>query len=132
MKQDDVPQDHIAYYGEGRKAIYAVDAAGNYTTVASSGWNSEAVVTTDAVAEYRRMADEALTRARSGISSPLEYHMYLLRMDVPMLAETARTWQWRVRRHLRPAIFNRLNEKWLRRYGAALGLTIEQLKSLPA
>jgi hypothetical protein len=132
MKQDDVPQDHIAYYGESRKVIYAVDAAGNYTTVASSGWDSEAVVTTDAVAEYQRMADEALRRARSGISSPLEYHMYALRMDVPMLAETVRTWQWRVRRHLRPQVFARLNEKWLRRYGVALGLSTQQLKSLPA
>ena len=131
MKKDQVPQDHIGYYGEGRKAMYAVDDSGNYTTVASSGWTTEEVVTTDAANEYRRLADEALTRARAGLASSLEVHMYALRMDVPMLAETVRTWQWRVRRHLRPQVFARLNEKWLRRYGNALGLTIEQLKNLP-
>ena len=132
MKQEEVPQDHLAYYGEGRKAIYAIDASGNYTTVASSGWNSEATVTLDAVDEYRRQADEALQRARVGQASALEYHMYARRMDVPMLAETARTWQWRLRRHLRPQIFVRLNQKWLQRYADALGLSPEQLKSLPA
>lgn len=131
MKQSDVPQDQISYYGDGRKAMYAVDEAGNYGAVASSGWKTEEVVTGDAVAEYQRMADDALERVRAGVSAPLEYHMYALRMDVPMLAETARTWQWRVRRHLRPSIFSRLNEKWLRRYADALGLNIEQLKSLP-
>ncbi|MGH8461353.1 MAG: hypothetical protein ACRESS_07085 [Stenotrophobium sp.] len=132
MKQDEVPQDHLSYYQDGRKAIYAVDASGNYTTVPSSGWKIEEIVTGDAADEYRRLADEALIRARAGRSAPLEYHMYALRMDVPMLAETTRTWQWRVRRHLRPQVFARLNEKWLRRYGDALGLSIEQLKSLPA
>jgi hypothetical protein len=131
MKQGDVPQDQVSYYGDGRKAMYAVDEAGNYSTVASSGWNTEAIVTGDAVGEYQRLADEALGRVRAGISAPLEYHMYALRMDVPMLAETARTWQWRVRRHLRPNIFIKLNDKWLQRYGNALGLSIEQLKSLP-
>ena len=131
MKQDDVPQDHLSYYQDGRKALYAVDGSGDYTTVASSGWKIEEMVTSDAANEYRRLADSALARARAGQSASLEYHMYAQRMDVPMLAETARTWQWRVRRHLRPDIFARLGENWLQRYGDALGLTIEQLKSLP-
>ncbi|MGH8541499.1 MAG: hypothetical protein ACRETW_13480 [Stenotrophobium sp.] len=132
MKQEEVPQDHISYYQDGRKAIYALDASGNYTTVASSGWKMEENVTRDAVDEYQRLADEALIRARAGRASPLEYHMYALRMDIPMLAETARTWQWRVRRHLRPAIFARLDDRWLRRYADALGLSVEQLRNLPA
>lgn len=131
MKHDEVPQDQIAYYGKVRKAMYAVGDAGDYETVQSSGWSAEEVVTGDAVAEYRRQADEALARARIGMASPLEYHMYTQRMDVPMLAESARIWAWRVRRHLHPKAFARLNEKWLRRYADGLGLTLEQLKSLP-
>lgn len=131
MKLDEVPQDELSYYRDGRKAIYAVDASGNYTTVASSGWKIEETVTAAAVDEYRRLADEALTRARSGLAAPLEYHMYAQRMDVPMLAETSRTWQWRVRRHLRAAVFARLATNRLQRYADALGLTVEQLKRLP-
>lgn len=130
MKKADVPQDHLSYYQDGRKAVYAIDDAGNYTTVASSGWNIEGQVTSDAVNEYRRLADEALLRARAGLSSTLEYHMYAQRMDVPMLAETVRSWQWRVRRHLRPDIFVRLSDTWLQRYSNALGLTVTQLKTL--
>ncbi|HWU69252.1 MAG TPA: hypothetical protein VN046_10265, partial [Stenotrophobium sp.] len=122
----------LSYYQDGRKALYAVDEAGNYTTVASSGWKIEEQVTSDAANEYRRLAEAALLRARAGQSAALEYHMYAQRMDVPMLAETARTWQWRVRRHLRPRVFARLSNAWLRRYGEALGLSVEQLKSLPA
>ncbi|MFP5305046.1 MAG: hypothetical protein ACLGI7_04370, partial [Gammaproteobacteria bacterium] len=75
MKRDEVPQDRLPHYGGARKAVYALGGDGGYETVASSGWDVEAVVTGDAVSEYRRLADEARQRAREGRASPLEFHM---------------------------------------------------------
>lgn len=131
MNQDEVPQDQVAYYGNARRAVYAVDGDGHYTTVASSGWNAEVVVNADAVAEYQRMADEARARVERGESSSLEYHMYARRMDPPTLAQASGTWGWVLRRHLRPRPFARLSVRRLQRYADALGLSVAQLKELP-
>lgn len=131
MKREEVPQDAVAHFGSGRKAMYALDRDGHYVTVASSGWEVEAVVTGDAVAEYARLAAEARARVERGESSPLEFHMYDRRMDPPVLAQTAGVWQWRLRRHLRPEGFARLSAKRLQAYADALGMSPEDLKVLP-
>jgi hypothetical protein len=131
MKQEDVPQQDIGLYQGNRKVMYALDTDGNYVTVASSGWEVEQQVTSAACDEYRRLADEVLTRARAGLASPLEYHMYARRMDVALLAEVAGLCRWRLRRHLHPQVFAKLGPRWYRRYATALGLTMQELTSLP-
>ena len=131
MKLDEVPQDAVAHYGSARKAMYALDSTGHYATVASSGWDVEATVTGDAVAEFRRLAEEARVRVERGEASVLEFHMYDRRMDLPTLAQTTGIWRWRLRRHLRPAVFHRLSESTLQRYADALGLSLQELKALP-
>ncbi len=131
MNHDEVPQDQVTYYGTARRAVYAVDRDGHYTTVASSGWDAEVVVNADAVAEFERLAAEARQRVIAGLASPLEYHMYAQRMDLPTLAQSSGIWRWRLRRHLRARIFPRLSSRCLQRYADALGLSIEQLQVLP-
>lgn len=129
MKRDEVPQDRNATLGGLRKAAYALDEAGHYTTVATSGWTVEEAVTGAAVDEYRRLAREAWASVRRGEAAPLKFHMYDRRMDEPMLAQTVGIWQLRLRRHLRPAA--RLSEAWLARYADALGLSVEKLRTVP-
>ncbi|MEQ1439512.1 hypothetical protein AAG565_09115 [Fontimonas sp. SYSU GA230001] len=131
MREDEVPQDRVQHFGDARKAMYALDRAGRYETVASSGWEVEATVTGDAVAEFRRLADEARARVQRGEAAPLEFHMYDRRMDLPTLAQTTGLWRWRIRRHLRPAVFARLPDRLLSRYADALGISLEQLKAVP-
>jgi hypothetical protein len=57
--------------------------------------------------------------------------MYEKRMDIAILAQSTGLWQWRVRRHLQPAHFAKLSNKLLEKYAEALGMTVDQLKSLP-
>ena len=131
MKQDDVPQDPSVYAAVGKKALYAVDASGHYGTVASQGWAAEDAVTSDAGDEYARLAAEARVAVEQGLKSPLWFHMWDKRMDEPTLAGAARVWGWRLRRHLRPAVFARLKPALLARYADALGMTVDQLVKLP-
>lgn len=131
MKKTEVPQDRNPALAGERKAVYALDESGHYATATSSGWQVEAVVTGQAVEEYQRLAREALQRVRAGAAAPLEFHMYDRRMDPPTLAEATGFWQWRVRRHLRPANFRRLSPALLQRYAAALGISEDQLRSVP-
>lgn len=128
MKVDDVPQDQ----GNIRKAMYARDRDGHYTTVESSGWQAEDTATRLAVADFEQELAAAHERCLAGTSAPLEYHMYALRMDVPALADATGMARWRVRRHLRPRVFTRLPERVLARYARALHMQVEALADLPA
>ena len=132
MKQDEVPQfETKALNGEG-KALYALDAAGNYTVVRSAGWEAEDIVLEQAIAECERLAANAFQRARRGEAGALEYHMYKHRMDVVVLAQSTGYFQWRVRRHLRAGAFAKLPPDIRQRYSDALGILANQLDMLPA
>jgi hypothetical protein len=131
VKKDDVPQDQNKSLGGQRKAVYAIDEQGRYTVTQSTGWEAEEVVLDQAIEYFEQLAGEALERARRNQSAPLEFHMFKKRMDVMLLAQSTGFFKWRVRRHLKPAVFERLPEKILERYANALGLTIESLRQVP-
>ncbi|HUS25189.1 MAG TPA: hypothetical protein VM369_09580 [Candidatus Binatia bacterium] len=131
MKKNEVPQDRNPETGDERRALYAVDETGRYTTVPSAGWRADEIVNRQAVDEYARLAQDALARARRGEASPLEFHMYDRRMEVETLAQVAGLWRWRVRRHLRPDVFPRLDDALLARYADALGVPAAALRTVP-
>lgn len=132
MKKSEVPQDGRPEYGGERRAVYALDESGHYAAVPSAGWRADEIVNQQAVDEYRRLADDALARARGGLASALEFHMYDRRMELETLAQATGLWRWRVRRHLRPERFARLSPALMQRYADALGVTVTQLATLPA
>ena len=127
MKLDEVPQDHSSTYGGHSKLVYAVDASGHYRGTQSDGWEPEAYATQLAVAELREQEAEALAAWQRGEQSPLKCLMYRYRLDEPALAQISGLWQWRIRRHFRPAIYRRLSVAVLARYAEAFGLPVEQL-----
>lgn len=131
MKREDVPQDDSSTLAGQKKPLYVLNEAGEYTTELSSGWNVEEVVLNQAIAQFETKTGTALQRARQGIASPLEFHMYQCRMDVTVLAQSTGFFKWQVRRHLSPDIFQRLPERKLQRYADALGLSVTELQSLP-
>ncbi len=94
------------------------------------GWAVEAAATRHALEEIDRQREAALNRVRSGASSPLEYYMYYRRMDLALLAQTSGFWQWRIRRHFRPAVYARLGERVLARYSEVLGIDMAALRVL--
>lgn len=131
MKRDDVPQDVARALHGQRKALYAVDERGEYGIVRSAGWEAEEIVLDQAISEFEEQAAAALERAKRGAASPLEVHMLRCRMDVLVLAQSTGFFRWQVRRHLRPDRFRRLSARQRARYASALGLTVDQLDSLP-
>ncbi|MBL4829622.1 MAG: hypothetical protein JKY55_07020 [Aliivibrio sp.] len=131
MKIKQVPQDHISTYADNSKAIYATDDNGEYSVVASTGWNVEEEATKQALNELERQATEAYKAVEAGEQSPLYYHMYAQRMDVMLLAQSVGMFQWRVKRHLKPAVFASLSDVILARYCDALGIEFRTIKQLP-
>jgi hypothetical protein len=134
MKARDVPQEDSILEGH-RRACYALDDSGHYTVVASRGWEVEKIVNGVANADLREELEQVRRRVVAGRASPLEYHMQRCQMTPALLA--ANTGQsgiwggWRVRRHLRPGVFAKLDDALLARYAVALRVTVEELKRVP-
>jgi hypothetical protein len=128
MLDSEVPQEGNSTLGGHRKAIYARGTDGKLHIVQSAGWEVEEIVTKQAVDDLLRLTEEARQRVLAGLTSPLEYHMYRVRMDVPLLAQASGIWQWRIRRHFRPAIFAGLSASLLATYADAMGMAVDQLK----
>lgn len=126
-----MPQEQNATLRGVRKLVYAVDDSGHYEGTTSTGSKVEETVTTQAIEEFIRLRDEVRARVVAGTASPLEYHMYDRRMDLQTLAQITGIWTWRVRRHLQPRHFATLKRSLLERYADVLGLTVEQLTTLP-
>jgi len=128
MLDSEVPQEGNSTLGGHRKAMYARGADGKLHIVQSAGWEVEEIVTKQAVDDLLRLTENARQRVLAGQTSPLEYHMYRVRMDVPLLSQASGIWQWRIRRHFRPAVFAGLSASLLTTYADAMGMTVEQLK----
>jgi len=131
MKAQEVPQDNNSIYEGEKRALYAVRDDGEYGVVASSGWEVEEEATHQAVLELQRLADEAYEACEKNEVSPLAFHMYDKRLDMLSLSQATGLFQWRIRRHLKPAIFTRLSDKLLARYAEVMGISVAELKKLP-
>ena len=79
------------------------------------------------LADRLRQEAEAEAAWQRGELSPLKCLMYRYRLDEPALAQITGLFQWRIRRHFRPAVYRRLSASILARYADAFGLPVEQL-----
>lgn len=131
MKKDDVPQDgNNMHEGAFKQLFYAVDDTGNYVPVSSVGWEPENVAMEQAWEEVRAKVEKARQRVLAGELSPIGYYMEKTLMDLPLLASYVRKFQWQVKRHLKPAAFNRLSDRMLQRYAAAFKITVQELRHI--
>src|SRR5690554_4657978 len=131
MKKKEVPQDKSSLGSVNfRELCYAVDENEQYTTEKSSGWEPKTVALNNAIEEINKRIEDAKKRVNAGETSPIEYYMELHKMDVGILASYVGFWQWKVKRHFKPSVFKKLNNKKLQKYADVFEISIEQLKSI--
>lgn len=130
MRKEDVPQDELLLEGQ-REVCYAVDAQGRYVLAPSAGWEPANIVNVQAWELIREQVEAAFAAVRAGQQSPLAYHMARHQMDVGMLAAYAGLARWRVRRHLKPAVFFKLKPALLQRYADLFQIEVAELCSVP-
>lgn len=131
MKKKEVPQDKSNLESANfRELCYAVDEDGKYTTANSSGWEPKTVALNNAIEEINERIEDAKNRVQKGETSPIEYYMELHKMDVGILASYVGHWQWRVKRHFKPAVFKKLNNKTLQKYADVFEISIDKLKNI--
>jgi hypothetical protein len=72
-----------------------------------------------------------ISEIETGAQSTLAYYMVRQQMDPQLLSAYAGIARWRVKRHLKPAVFARLDAAALRPYTELFGISVEQLRRLP-
>lgn len=130
MDINEVPQDPKNFKGAEnmKKLIYATGKDGKYTGVVSSGWEAENEATKQAWDD----ADEALAKVeaqvKAGELSPIAYFMQKNLMELSLLAKYVGKWQWQVKRHFRPAVFNKMDASLLQKYADVFDIKVDELK----
>jgi hypothetical protein len=130
MKKEEVPQDESNLSKSSvKELIYATDENGNYTTALSSGWEPKTIALNNSLEEINERIAAAKQQVLNKEASPILYFMELNRMDIGILASYVGIWQWRVKRHLKPKVFEGLNDKLLQKYADAFNISVAELKN---
>jgi len=128
MKKSEVPQDKSNLESANFKELcYAVDENGEYTTAHTTGWDPKTIALDNAIAEINERIEDAKSRVLNKQTSPIEYYMELHKMDLPILASYVGLWKWRVKRHFKPKVFNKLSRGTLQKYAEIFGVSINEL-----
>jgi hypothetical protein len=131
MDINEVPQDSLEYKDRDKlkKLVYAVGKDGKYTGIGSSGWEAENFATKDAWDAIEEDLAETEKEVNAGKVSPIAYFMKKKLMDLPLLAQYVGKWQWQVKRHMKPSVFNQLNDQMLQKYAEVFNISKEELVS---
>lgn len=131
MKKKEVPQDNQGLHEDKfRDLCYAVDEDGNYTTVHSTGWEPKNEAMLQAWEEIQRKVDGIRDKVKAGELSLLAYFMESGMMDIKLLSQYTDIPRRKIRRHLKPAAFNKLSQDMLENYADALGVPVEVLTDM--
>ena len=128
MKISEVPQDNIKTLGGERKALYAVDEQGRYTRTPTRGWEVEEIALHQVIDDFEEQARKAAIRVRERQTSPIEYFMLKNWMDPLTLAQAMGLYRWQVRRHFRPRVFRKLDEKTLAGYARIFRVSVDTVR----
>ncbi|MBU2652009.1 MAG: helix-turn-helix transcriptional regulator [Bacteroidetes bacterium] len=129
MKKNEVPQDDANMLeGKFREPCYVLDENGKYITVGSVGWEPKNIVMQQAWDNIHKRIARVKELVDQGRLSPLAYHMEKNQMDVRLLASYVGLSRWKVKRHLKPSGFLKLDTEILKKYADALNVTIEELR----
>ncbi|WP_074407509.1 MULTISPECIES: hypothetical protein [Aquimarina] len=131
MKESEVPQDKSNLESANfRELCYAVNDNGEYITTNSSGWDPKTIALSNAIQEINERVQDAQARVLNNQTSPIEYYMELHKMDITILASYVGLWKWRVKRHFKPKVFQKLSQKILQKYADVFEITVDQLKHI--
>ena len=132
MKKEDVPQDVSALGKITKEVCYATDSDGKYTTELSKGWDVKITALDKAWEDIDVRIENARQKVLNGEASPLLFFMEKGIMDISLLADYTGFWQWQIKRHLKPDVFDNLSDKKLQRYAEVFNVSVDDLKNMRA
>lgn len=117
MKLSEVPKDD-ANVLEGKTSFiqYAVDNNGKYVQEKSPGFQPQNIALEQAWEEANEHISEALQEVIENKKSPIFYFMHRELMDAKILSEYMGMAKWRVKRHFKPEVFQKLSFDKIQKY----------------
>jgi hypothetical protein len=130
MKKENVPQDMSSLGKITKEVCYATDSSGKYVTELSSGWDVKINALDVAWKDIAERTATAKQQVLNGEASPLLFFMEYRLMDMGILADYTGFWKWQIKRHMKPAVFNKLSDKQLQKYAEAFNVKVADLKTM--
>lgn len=130
MKKEEIPQDKSALDTVTKELCYAVDSNGNYTTGLSTGWEVKSSALDAAWKDIDKRIEKIRQQIKNKELSPIAYFMELRLMDFQILAAYSGFWEWQIKRHLKPGVFEKLSQRQLEKYAKAFNVSVAELKSI--
>ncbi len=128
MRKKEVPQDDAGLMeGKMRDLCYAVDENGKYVQVFSTGWEPKNEAMKQAWNEIREKVEHTRQKVLEGKVSPVAYYMEKNIMSISLLAQYLELPKRKVRKHLKPGVFRKLDKKILEKYAETFTITIDEL-----
>ena len=133
MEKKDVPQDQGIFGAYGGPSCFATDEKRRVCAVSTSYRVVSVRIIANGIAwEFlNEELAEILEKVKKKELSPLAYHMNKNLMDVKLLSQYTGLAAWRIKRYLKPRVFNKLDHEILQRCASVFNMTVEQLKEVP-
>ncbi len=131
MKKKDIPQDNEGLSeGKLRDLCYAVDENGNYMTAYSTGWTPKNVAMKMAWDVIEKKVEETRKKVLSGKLSQLAYYMEKNIMNLKLLSQYTGIPKRKIRKHMKPKVFEGLDDENLKKYSQTFDISLEELKDI--
>jgi hypothetical protein len=132
MKKENIPQDPSGLDNFTKEVVYATDNNGNYVTELSSGWEVKSTALDVAWKDIEARITAAKQKVQNKEASPVLFFMELRLMDTGIVSAYTGFWKWQVKRHLKPAVFEKLSDKKIQKYAEAFNVSVTELKTMDA
>jgi hypothetical protein len=130
MKKQEIPQDPSALDKFTKEVCYAVDESGKYVTELSRGWEVKADALGVTWQDIEQRIEDARQKVNNDEMSPIYFYMERSLMDLEIMSSYTGFWQWQIKRHMKPRVFQKLSIKSLQKYANVFEVSIENLKNI--
>jgi len=109
---------------------YKMDENGNYTHDLLANWGNKEIVNNSSWDIVKERIKDAKDKVLAGELSPIAYYMQKCLTDIKTLSQYVGIAKWRIKRHMKPATFNKLSEKVLQKYADFFAISVAELKDI--
>lgn len=93
-------------------------------------WEEQLEATKVVAENYSEELEPIRNQVLTGKLSPLAFHIPAHFFDIKLLASYTGIAKRHIKKHLNPENFNKLDEETLKKYAAAFGFSVEELKKV--
>ncbi len=131
MKKKEVPQDDEGLMeGKMKDLCYAIDEKGKYVQVFSTGWEPKNAAMKQAWDEIEEKVEQTRQKVLEGKVSPIAYYMEKNIMNVSILAQYLELPKRKVRKHMKPEVFRKLEKNIIEKYAETFRITVDELYTI--